>query len=170
MRIEAADRAGRERLLSYCARLPFALERLRELDCEHLIHESTKPGPGGNAPLLLTTLELCDRRAALVPSQVSAAATSVHWRTVASEQFGGRCRRSATWAGSRPPISTLLCPVREVQQPLGAFSSTPEPDPLLPVMFRRSRRFRTSQCDHTVHHSGEHWPSADPTAEESSIH
>ena len=32
VRIEAADRAGRERLLRYCARPPFALERLRELD------------------------------------------------------------------------------------------------------------------------------------------
>jgi hypothetical protein len=32
--IEAADRAGRERLLRYCARPPFALGRLRELDRE----------------------------------------------------------------------------------------------------------------------------------------
>ena len=29
--IEAADRAGRERLLRYCARPPFTLDRLREL-------------------------------------------------------------------------------------------------------------------------------------------
>ena len=29
VRIEAADRAGRERLLRYCARPPFALDRLR---------------------------------------------------------------------------------------------------------------------------------------------
>ena len=33
--IEAADRAGRERLLRYCARPPFALDRLRELDGEY---------------------------------------------------------------------------------------------------------------------------------------
>jgi hypothetical protein len=32
VRIEAADRAARERLLRYCARPPFALERLRQLD------------------------------------------------------------------------------------------------------------------------------------------
>ncbi|MCC6197261.1 MAG: transposase [Burkholderiales bacterium] len=32
VRIAAADRAGRERLLRYCARPAFALERLRELD------------------------------------------------------------------------------------------------------------------------------------------
>ena len=67
VRIEAADRAGRERLLRYCARPPFALDRLRELDPERLLYEGTKPGPGGNGPLLLTPLELLDRLAALVP-------------------------------------------------------------------------------------------------------
>ncbi len=67
VRIEAADRAGRERLLRYCARPPFALDRLRELDPERLLYEGTKPGPGGNGPLLLTPLERLDRLAALVP-------------------------------------------------------------------------------------------------------
>jgi hypothetical protein len=65
VRIEAADRAGRERLLRYCARPPFALERLRELDCEHLIYDHPKPGPGGG-PQLLTPLKLLDRIAALM--------------------------------------------------------------------------------------------------------
>ena len=67
VRIEAADRAGRERLLRYCARPPFALERLRELDGHLLRYDSAKPGPGGNHPLVLTPLELLDRMAALVP-------------------------------------------------------------------------------------------------------
>ena len=67
VRIEAADRAGRERLLRYCARPPFALDRLRELDPERLLYEGTKPGPGGSGSLLLTPLELLDRLAALVP-------------------------------------------------------------------------------------------------------
>jgi hypothetical protein len=67
VRIEAADRAGRERLLRYCARPPFALDRLRELDREHLIDDHPKPGPGGSGPQLLTPLELLDRIAALVP-------------------------------------------------------------------------------------------------------
>jgi hypothetical protein len=67
VRIEAADRAGHERLLRYCARPPFALDRLRELDPEHLLCASTKPVPGGNGPLLLTPLKLLDRLAALVP-------------------------------------------------------------------------------------------------------
>jgi len=67
VRIEAADRAGRERLLRYCARPPFALDRLREFDPERLLYEGTKLGLGGNGPLLLTPLELLDRLAALVP-------------------------------------------------------------------------------------------------------
>jgi len=67
VRIEAADRAGRERLLRYCARPPLALDRLRKLDPEHLIYDPPKPGPGGSGPQLLTPLELLDRLAALVP-------------------------------------------------------------------------------------------------------
>jgi len=34
-------------------------------------------------------------------------------------------------AGSSPPISRLLYPVREVQEPFGACNSTPGPDPEL---------------------------------------
>ena len=67
VRIEAEDRAGRERLLHYCVRPPFALDRLRELGPERLRYEVTKPGPGGGGSLLLTPVELIDRIAALVP-------------------------------------------------------------------------------------------------------
>jgi hypothetical protein len=67
VRIEAADRAERARLLRYCARPPFALDRLRQLDPERLLDEGTKPGPGGNGALRLTPLERLDRLAALVP-------------------------------------------------------------------------------------------------------
>ena len=49
------------------ARLPFALDRLRELGPDHLLYESTQQGPGGNGPQRLTPLELLDRLAALVP-------------------------------------------------------------------------------------------------------
>jgi len=67
VRIEADDRQGLERLLRYCARPAFALERLRQIDPEHLVYESTKPGPGGRVSQLLTPLELLDRLAALIP-------------------------------------------------------------------------------------------------------
>ena len=67
VRIEGADRPGLERLLRYCARPAFALERLREVDAEHLVCESIKPGPGGTISLMLTPLELIERLAALIP-------------------------------------------------------------------------------------------------------
>ena len=67
VRIEGDDRGGLERLLRYCARPAFALERLREIDPEHLVYESVKPGPGGRVSLMLTPLELLDRLAALIP-------------------------------------------------------------------------------------------------------
>jgi len=66
VRIEGNDRQGLERLLRYCARPAFALERLRQIDAEHLVYESTKPGPGGSVSLILTPMELLDRLAALV--------------------------------------------------------------------------------------------------------
>jgi hypothetical protein len=67
VRIAAADRAGRERLLRYCARPPLALDRRCERDAEHLLYESAKTGPGGTGPLRLTPLQLLDRLAAPVP-------------------------------------------------------------------------------------------------------
>ncbi|MDS4053928.1 transposase [Accumulibacter sp.] len=39
VRVEGADRPGLERLLRYCARPAFAVERLREIDAEHLVYE-----------------------------------------------------------------------------------------------------------------------------------
>ena len=67
LRIEAEDRAGRERLLPYCAGPPFALDGLRELDPERLLYDNPKPGPDARGALILTALELLDRIAALLP-------------------------------------------------------------------------------------------------------
>ena len=51
VRIKAHERDGLERLLRYCARPAFALERLREIDPERLVYESSKPGLGGSVSL-----------------------------------------------------------------------------------------------------------------------
>src|SRR5450759_3032586 len=67
VRIEGADRAGRERLLRYCARPPFALEHLHQHDAEHLVYDIAKPRPAGPSALVLTPLELIAKIAALVP-------------------------------------------------------------------------------------------------------
>ncbi len=69
MRVEAWDRAGLERLLRYCARPPFALERLAwaEENPEILVYQLPKPLPDGRTTLYLTPLELLERLAALIP-------------------------------------------------------------------------------------------------------
>ena len=66
-RVEGADRPGLDRLLRSCARPPFALERWREIDAEHRVYESVKPGPGGSVRWMLTPLERFERLAALIP-------------------------------------------------------------------------------------------------------
>jgi hypothetical protein len=65
--IGGSDRSGLERLLRYCARPPFALEHLQQLDAEHLVYHSPKPRLDGSSDLVLTPLELIDKIAALVP-------------------------------------------------------------------------------------------------------
>ena len=74
MCIEAHDRAALERLLRYCARPPFSMERLRKegsklvYRCAKQRSEPTSDKRGAKADELhLTPLELIDRIAALVP-------------------------------------------------------------------------------------------------------
>ena len=74
VRIEAHDRAALERLLRYCARPPFSMERLRKAGNElvfrcakqHSEPASDRRGPRADE-LTLTPLELINRIAALVP-------------------------------------------------------------------------------------------------------
>jgi hypothetical protein len=67
VRIAGDDRAGLERLLRYCARPAFALERLTQVDAERVVYRLPKPQPDGRIALSLTPLELLDRLAALIP-------------------------------------------------------------------------------------------------------
>ncbi len=67
VRIAANDRPGLERLLRDCARPSFAADRLEELDAQRLIYHLPKPGPDGRTQIILSTLELIGRTAALVP-------------------------------------------------------------------------------------------------------
>jgi hypothetical protein len=67
VRIEGPDRSGLERLLRYCARPPFALERLEQLTHDQLVYRFPKPQPDGRTQLHLTPLELIERLAALIP-------------------------------------------------------------------------------------------------------
>jgi len=72
VRIEAPDRAGQERLLRYCARPPFAMDRLQQRGAD-LVYRCgkahTEPLQSDKYPgeLVLTPLELINRLAQLVP-------------------------------------------------------------------------------------------------------
>ncbi len=67
--IEAPDRAGLERLLRYCARPPFAMDRLKQRghDLVYCCGKGHAEHTGERGELVLTPLELIDRIAALVP-------------------------------------------------------------------------------------------------------
>ena len=67
VRIDGPDRCGLERLLRYCARPPFALERLEQVGENQLVYRFAKPLPDGRTELRLTPLELIERLAALIP-------------------------------------------------------------------------------------------------------
>lgn len=73
--IEGQDRQGMERLARYCARPPFALERLHAPDGQaslsfpdaRLIYRLPRPTPDGRTLLVLSPPELLERLAQFVP-------------------------------------------------------------------------------------------------------
>ena len=69
VRIEATDREGLERLIRYCARPPFALERLHLVGgrSDQILYILPKPDPAGRTALRLTALEFLDRLATILP-------------------------------------------------------------------------------------------------------
>ncbi len=75
VRIRGDDRAGVERLLRYCARPPFALERLHAMGGSaslsspeaRLLYRFPKPTPDGRTAILLSPLQLLERIARFVP-------------------------------------------------------------------------------------------------------
>ena len=69
VRLEANDREGLERLLRYCARPPLAAGHLQWRDEQHerLVYRLPKPGADGSPELVLTGLELLERRSAFIP-------------------------------------------------------------------------------------------------------
>lgn len=75
VRIAGEDRTGIERLLRYCARPPFALERLHAFDSvaalaspeARLLYRLPRPNLEGRTELLFTPLELLERIARFIP-------------------------------------------------------------------------------------------------------
>jgi hypothetical protein len=64
--IAGPDRAGLERLLRYCARQPFALERIEQVNEERIVYRLPRPQRDGRTALSLTPLELIDHLAAIL--------------------------------------------------------------------------------------------------------
>jgi hypothetical protein len=69
VRIEATDRDGLERLIRYCARGPFALDRLHLVGgrSDQIRYLLPKPDPSGRTALRLSALEFLDRLATVLP-------------------------------------------------------------------------------------------------------
>ena len=69
VRIEATDRTGLERLIRYCARPPFALDRLHIVDdrSDQILYVLPKPDLAGRTALRLSALEFLDRLATILP-------------------------------------------------------------------------------------------------------
>ena len=65
--IHENDREGLERLIRYCARPPFSMERITKQPDGNIIYQLNKPLPNGQTLLRLTSLELIEKLAALVP-------------------------------------------------------------------------------------------------------
>ncbi len=121
--IAAHDRAGLERLLRYCARPPFALERLRKAGSE-LVYRCAKQHsePGGKPhgkrgikvdEITLTPLDLIDRIAALVPPP----------RTHRHRYFGVLAPNSPY----RAAVTEMAQSTAEPEQPVQAAQVQPEP-------------------------------------------
>jgi Putative transposase len=93
-------RRGRERLLRYRARPPFALERLQQIGDNQLFYRLPQPRPDGSTQLRLTPLELIERLAALIPPP------RMHRHRYHGVHPIRHCaRRSPLWRGrqARPP-------------------------------------------------------------------
>jgi hypothetical protein len=69
VRIEATDRAGLERLIRYCARAPFSLDRLHLVGnrSEQILYLLPGPDPAGRTALRLSALEFLDRLVKILP-------------------------------------------------------------------------------------------------------
>jgi len=136
--IEAHDRAALERLLRYCARPPFAMERLRKegdalvYRCAKQRSEPTSDKRGAKVDELhLTPLELIDRIAALVPPP----------RTHRHRYFGVLAPNSPL----RASVTAMAVPAQQVTAQTGKIGTgegapgvLPQPTQPEPVPTKRS--------------------------------
>lgn len=109
--MRAGDREGLERLLRYCARPAFSLERLSELGDGRVAYELRKPRKNGATHLVMTPVQLLGRLAAVVPPPrypllrfAGVLGPSSPWRASVVPSAGARAD-AACGARGRPPES-----------------------------------------------------------------
>jgi len=147
--IEATDRAGLERLLRYCARPPFAMDRLKQRGADLVYrcgkgHTEPLQSDKYSGELVLTPLELINRIAQLVPpprthrhryygvlapnSPLRAAVTALSQaeQVVVPVVHGSVADAACTAAGSAPSVPGVSG-VGAVLQPEPQAKPTPSP-------------------------------------------
>ena len=102
------DRAGLERLLRDCARPPFALERLEQINPHQLIDHLPKPRRDRRTTLVLSPLELIDALAAPLVQRLAAttAAPAPLPRGARAQLAAARGRHRVRARGNAQPAST----------------------------------------------------------------
>lgn len=122
--IAAADRAGLERLLRYCARPAFASERLSWDGADQPVrYHLTRPLPTGLTELTLAPLELLDRLATLIPPPRR------HRHHYSGVFAPHAALRTAVTAGAGQPMTETA--------PVTVPVTVPAPVPALPAPARR---------------------------------
>ena len=121
MCIAGHDRAGLERLLRYCARPPFALERIEQVSEDRIVYRLPEPQRDGRTALSPTPLELIDQLAALIPPP------RLHRHRYHGVLAPNAPLRLAATAYGRDADPTSPPPPPEVSAPAAAAPSSPSP-------------------------------------------
>ncbi len=139
VRIGATDRDGLERLIRYCARPPFALDRLHLVDgrSDQILYILPKPDPAGRTALRLSALEFLDRLAKILPPPRihrhryhGVFAPNAPLRPLVTERAREDNALAAEAPGPRLPFPDL--PTAPAVQPEGAEAHTPDTAPSRP--------------------------------------
>jgi hypothetical protein len=139
VRIEATDRNGLERLIRYCARPPFALDRLHLVGShsDQILYILPKPDPSGRTALRLSALEFLDRLAKILPPPRihrhryhGVFAPNAPLRPLVTEQ--AREDNVLATEAPEPPLPLPTPPAAPAVQPEGAEAHTPDTAPSRP--------------------------------------
>jgi hypothetical protein len=139
VRIEATDREGLERLIRYCARPPFALDRLHLVGgrSDQILYLLPKPDPAGRTVLRLSALEFLDRLATILPPPRihrhryhGVFAPNAPMRPLVTERAREDNALAAETPG--PPLPLPAPPAAPALQPEGGETRTPDTAPSRP--------------------------------------